>query len=309
MKQWKCEHCHGPIGPVSQLAGQTVACPYCLAPIQVPSDDSNSRRKRAKWRQRIVWCAFLIFVGASAALIFKPKLLPEVVYGYRMPGWLLTLDQELTRFVRNGVSDMKLMVVADDETLELQAVTPHEQVVSVSSEMRASRIASEKIEGIVHSAVQEVLQTTMQESVNEAVKNAVEPLPPGLGVERGQLVHAIQEYVDATFYERDQFTGDLEEMKAEIAGIEITIRGPDAEVESVMVAGSFEDQNMALLLAAIIDQVMPSWQVEDAGDWFCKAVERCDSDTFVSTLRDEVELSLTDAGNEKFLIFLQADRE
>ena len=359
MKQWNCEHCHGPIGPVPNLAGQTVACPYCLAPIMVPNDNTETKRRRSKWKWMLAMMTVLA-ITATVGLIINPYPLPKELFGYALPDFPLTHNEQSPEVAT--VDDWR--AAAESENTILGPVTDQQTSDGAFVNDAIQPFSPEVVEDVVQNAVREVVQTAIHEAVQNAVQTSVQTavhdavedsvqvvlqesvkesasLPPrnnealalparelpeqlqgddggqieqasqqlGLGVSRDRLVHAIQSYFDVEFYEGNRLSGKLREITAQIAGAELTLSGTSSEVKSIRVAGSFHDENMALLLATIIGQVMPSWHIEDAADWFRRAVKSCDTETLVSTLRDNVELTMTDAGDDVFWVFLQADRE
>ena len=371
MKQWKCEHCQGPIGPVPNLAGQTVACPYCLAPITVPSNESAARRQRSKWKWLLALTT-LLAITATVGLILKPIPLPDQVLGFAMPEFMLTGNDDPIDKI--DVVPPPQQTDSDVRPLEMVIVEPSS---AAGDSQLALPLSADKVEEVVQTAVKEVVQTAVEESVQQAVQSAVQTsvesavqnsvhaavhdvvekavqdsvqaviqksayeskpvvapselapaaVPrvdtespagdssqmtddrPGLGVSRDYLIHAIRNYFDVEFFEGSQSTADQKEITASIAGAEVTLVGTDTEVKSITVACGFSDSDQNLLMATIIGRVMPSWHIHDMGDWLSKATKNCDGDTLVSTLRDNVELTMTDAGNGNFWVFLQADRE
>ena len=377
MKQWNCEHCHGPIGPVPNLAGQTVACPYCLAPIMVPSNNTETKRRRSRWRWMLAMVTVLA-VAASIGLIVNPYPLPNELYGYALPDFLLTHHDRTSEIAAvddwSAVAELEKTLhgpVTDQQTTgstfekdAIQPLSPEvvEEVVQNAVREVVQTAVHESVHESVHEAVQIAVQTSVQTAVHDAVQDSVqavmresvketdfvpprnnkalapparqlpeqlyggnqhqqgpssndgrpiEPAPqqPGLGINWDRLIHAIQSYFDVEFYEENGSAGDREEITAQIAGAELTLSGSSSELKSIRVAGGFRDDNMGILLLTIIGQVMPSWHIEDAADWFRNAVESCNAETLVSTVRDNVELTMTDAGDGNFWVFFQADRE
>ncbi len=393
MNQWNCEHCQGRIGPVPDLAGQTVACPYCLAPIAVPNHLTTTKTSRSKWKWLLA-ATTLLAITATIGLITQPALLPDHVFGNhltKLTGRFFSPQHSLPALPDPGSRPQpsESAITSLEPTLETHKLpnaletkssSDHslqtESTVVIDHELTSVRelqhpLTADVVEAAVqhavkdvvqtslHAAVLQAMETSLQPAVHETMKNVMRdsvqqafrhtytphpthdadslsepPLPntilttnldipqvipagtapanparPGLAVRRDHLAHTIQEIFGVEFYIQALTDSQTTAITAQINGAEVTLRGSPAEVETITIQGSFKDQNMAMLLATITSHVMPGWPVENAGDWFTKAVERCDNQTLVSTLHDGIEVTITDAGEGDFWIFLQADRD
>lgn len=393
MNQWNCEHCQGRIGPVPDLAGQTVACPYCLAPIAVPNQLTTTKTSRSKWKWLLA-ATTLLAITATIGLITQPALLPDHIFGNhltKLTDRFLSPQHSLPALpdTNSRPQPSEPAITSLDSTLETHpspnALTtksssdhslPTERTTAVDDELTfphdirhpltpdvveaaVQHAVKDVVQTSLHAAVLQAMETSLQPAVHETMKNVVRdsvqqairhtyttptthdanslrepPLPntivtanldapqmiptstapaiparPGLAVRRDHLVHAIQELFGVEFYIQALPENETSAITTQISGAEVTLRGSPAEIETITIQGTFNDQNMAMLLATITSHVMPGWPVENAGDWFTKAVERCDNQTLVSTLHDGIEVAITAAGEGNFWIFLQADRD
>ena len=362
MSQWNCPHCHGPIGPVPDLAEQTVACPYCLAPITVPGSINAARRsRRLKW---LLVGSMLMGLSASAAIAFlvlgwPDKLLDRQVViqlashteqddsttvttefaAYSEPISAVEIDGYPEKASPTECEECPVQLCAGEDAdhprqspvaetestaVALSSFTPRMNTLSRSDRRQILKPSTAQADASLdltcpvdqatcgsqeQSPEQENVIVASQETSELATESVSSPFQRGLGVSRDEVIYGVQEYFDVEFYNQPVRGSADEEVSAEVEGVEVTLWGDVLEVKSVTVSGRFDSDGMALLLATIISRVMPSWPIDAAGDWFTKAVNRCDEETFVSTLKDEVELTLMTAGVPgEYWVFFQPDR-
>ena len=81
MSKWNCPHCNGSIGPVPNLAGKVVACPYCCGPVTVPSPTNSAHAPRPRLR----WGLLLLIFGlcATAAVAMTQMEYDDIVQHVR----------------------------------------------------------------------------------------------------------------------------------------------------------------------------------------------------------------------------------
>ena len=147
------------------------------------------------------------------------------------------------------------------------------------------------------------------ESSNEPVSLATTPIMDGLGVSREQIIASINRCVPAEFKDATQLGDSKRHFVATVDNADVILWGNSDDLETVTVIGRFDNAQTNKLLTSLIAELMPSWHIEHAGNWFGKALERCDNDTLVSTLRDNVELTMASSTEPgAFFVFFQRDR-
>ena len=351
MSQWKCPHCHGPIGPVPDLVGQTVACPYCLSPIMVPGSIGAACRSR---RLRLfIFASMLTGMSLAAVVAFYSFRWPDKLLDQQLLVQLASYSEQADLATATTKFEAYPNSTSAPETEEfpvpaspirfedcavkscaavvtdcpLQATSANFEycpadIESATLDVEPSPVSVDQGLEPVCTAEQaawvsieqsrddgDAIAEKSPETLALATESVSFPYQRGLEVRRDDVIYAIQEYFDVEFYNQPVSDTADEEVTAEIEGAEVTLWGDASEIKSVTVSGRFDSDNMALLLATIISRVMPSWQIDSAGDWFTKAVDRCDEETFVSTLKDGVELTLMTAGAPgSFWVFFQPDR-
>lgn len=270
MSQWKCSHCDGPIGSLAGLAGGTITCPYCLAPVAISPRHTTERSP-----------AFL-----------KRALLVGLFLGLASAGALgFTLKSDPFTLVRSWQDDLAALWAGHPIAVQTEGATG-----TTLSEEAGARIAGGELASLPEPVVGSQSETV------------IPPQSVNLGLSCDEMVHVIQQYYPAEFYAQTPLDSSVQYLKAKIDGAEVILWSHEGQLESVTISGRFDSTNLALLLATVIDRIMPSWGIENAGDWFSKAVHRCDEETLVSTLCDDVELTITTADERSaFWVFFQPD--
>lgn len=372
MSRWNCPHCRGPIGPAPDLAGKTVACPYCLVPVSVPG--LSVGRRTDGHLKRFLIMLLLLTAGFSTAFILYDVPLAKMIAQISADGQMeldrldvprvepeLFLSQP-TIFQDACATDMDIppqserihdritepihsaeprgpqseiqLTAADlpsehdtdtepgriDELSSSHGLSKDELTTQHASAGRSSTDNSSTDNSVniylgnpayVESdSTKGSVDVKQSDSLDLAQTSVTSFNPTGLGISRDEIAHAIQEYFDVKFEVPDKVdSGEEGSVAGFIDDTKITLWGSPNNLQSVTVHGGFDGEKMAIALAAIISRIIPEWEIEDAGDWFSKAIHRCDTETFVSTFRDNVEVTMTTAFNsEKFWIFIQPDR-
>ncbi len=284
MSQWKCSHCDGPIGSLAGLAGGTITCPYCLAPVAISPRHATERSP-----------AFL-----------KRALLVGLFLGLASAGALgLLLKSDPFSLVRTWQDDLAGHPVVTQAEKEGSQVASRQIACAELGQAQAG--TAENASG-GKSAAGDELASLPEPVVGSEPQTVTSSRPVNLGLSCDEMVHLIQQYYPAEFYAQTPLDSSVQYLKAKIDGAEVILWSHEGQLESVTISGRFDSTNLALLLATIIDRIMPNWGIENAGDWFSKAIHRCDEETLVSTLCDDVELTITTADERSaFWVFFQPD--
>lgn len=306
MSQWKCSHCDGPIGSLAGLAGGTVTCPYCLTPVAVSPRQAADRSPVFLKKALLVGLLLGLVAAGAVGLVVKSD--PVV--------WAREWQAELVAQLDGGpvVPQVEIDTVAAATKDAGSPVAADVDDRQVSFRQTACTEGGQAQAGALESATAEEC-VAVDESVSRSAsvdgsefENATLSGPENLGLSCDEMVHLIQQYYPAEFYAQTPLDSFPQQLRAKIDGAEVILWSHEGQLESVTISGRFDSTNLALLLATIVDRIMPNWGIENAGDWFSKAIHRCDNETLVSTLCDDVELTITTSDERSaFWVFFQPD--
>ena len=304
MSQWKCSHCDGPIGSLAGLAGGTVTCPYCLAPVAVSTRQGADRSPA--FLKKALLVGLLLGLAAAGAVGLVVKSDPVV--------WVREWQAELAAQLDGGpvVPQVEIQTVAAVTKDAGSPVAADVDDRQVSFRQTACAEGGQAQAGALESATAEkyaaVDESASRSASVDGSESETATSPGNLGLSCDEMVHLIQQYYSAEFYAQTPLDSFPRHLRAKIDGAEVILWSHEGQLESVTISGSFDSTNLALLLATIIDRIMPNWGIENAGDWFSKAIHRCDNETLVSTLCDDVELTITTSDERSaFWVFFQPD--
>ena len=306
MSQWKCSHCDGPIGSLAGLAGGTITCPYCLAPVAI-SPRHAAERSPAFLKRALLVSLFLGLASAGAVgLLVKSD--PFTLLRNWQVSLSAQLDGDPVVTQAEGTTGTEVsreegsQVAADRDDPQL----PYRQIVCAErGQTQPGALENATTE---KSAPSDELASLPEAGHGSEPETVTSLRPENLGLSCDEMIHVIQQYYPAEFYVQTPLGSFPQHLKAKIDGAEVILWSHEGQLESVTISGRFDNTNLALLLATIIGRIMPNWGIENAGDWFSKAIHRCDEETLVSTLCDDVELTITTADERSaFWVFFQPD--
>jgi len=137
----------------------------------------------------------------------------------------------------------------------------------------------------------------------------VDSVVAGLGISRDRLIAVVSGKTYVEFFDSTPANADMPQISAIADGVEITLWGHPANLQTVTVNGALNSDNAAALLIGIVGELVPNWNIEEATNWLVKAVSACDTDMFVSTVCDGVEVTLMAAEQQgRHWVFFQPDR-
>ena len=261
MTSWKCPNCQGAIGPSPELAGQTVACPYCLIPVTIPVSVSDVARKRRR-RMFVLFSLFVLGAGIGSTAILLSPSLPR-------PTWELHIG--LSDFVPSHEKHPVQLAAYDESYHDIQQIS--------------SPSVSQDRPGYEDNAVND-----------------------GLGISRGQIIQKINDQILTEFADTTP-RGGQPQVTASSDGAELILWGDPQNLQTITLTGTVKSDAGANYMASVISALFPSWDIEDANQWLAKSITKSDPDTFVSTVRDNVEITVAQADTtDSHWIFFQPDR-
>jgi len=278
MASWKCPHCQGAIGELPQLVGQAISCPYCTKAILVPST------KRGR--------------GRSALVVFLGLLLSAVSL---LGGLAAAQMEEVREFFH-----LKTIVAKDTAAKSVTDILPFQAGENAAKVITSQTITSQP-------AVNKIATVAAIETVSDLDDIFISGNPENklnLGISRDEITAELKQSLSLDFQETTEPGSSVPQLSASSNGMDVIIWGKPENIRTITLQGGFNDNQLATALAVVVEKAMPSWSIDDAGNWFSEAINRCDTNTYVGTLRDNVELTMVASGEPgRYWIFFQRDSE
>jgi len=278
MASWKCPHCQGAIGELPQLVGQAISCPYCAKAILVPS------KKMGGGRSVLIVCLGLLLSGVSL-----------------LGGLAVAQMKDVREFFH-----LKKIVAEATEAKSVTDIIPFQAGANTANATTSQTIASQP-------TVNKIATVAAIETVSDLDDIFISGYPetiPHLGISRDEVTAELKQSLSLDFLETTQPGSSVPQVSASSNGMDVTIWGNPGNIRTITLQGDFNDNQLATALAVVVEKTMPNWSIENAGNWFSQAINRCDTNTYVGTLRDNVELTMVASGEPgRYWIFFQRDSE